>query len=221
MIGFSWMFSQGARTFGKSGAKYAVNEAGYAVKASPWYKNTGGLKTVAKTVPEWLKPIAMFAGAGALAGWAGSNVYQTEKISDDSEEMLDFQKEKWDWEKERYYEEQEARQEDFENSLFQTGLIEAFDVKDRQFQAQMQANQQSFETQMYNAKLMQLAEDRNTYLANQAFQMYTGGRQTSKDDQFTVAFILTELMSILQSELPEEIEQPDLDPYYEPSFDEL
>lgn len=216
MLGF--IASKTSQILGKKWVTDATGKAVY--KRDLPFFGQGAKEIATKTLPKYLQAGAIFAGAGALAGWAGSNVYQTGVISRDQQRYLEFQEENLDWQQEKFWAEEEARQEEYEHGLLQSGIIEAFDVKDRQFQSQMQASQQNYETAMYTAKINQMNQDRNTYLANQAFQTFTGGRMTPKDDQFTIAFILTELIAMSNQGQNQETDQPDLDPYYEPSYDD-
>lgn len=204
------------RTIGRHGGVEYVERSG--LKRIPQML---GQKEVWMTAPKYLQAGAIGLGALSLAGWAGSNVYQTGIIHDDTMEQLQYQKDNLQWQKDKFEAEEEARQEDYEHGLLQSGIIEAFDAKDRQFQAQLQSNQMSFETAMYNAKLNQMANDRNTYLANQAFQTFTGGRLSPKDDQFTIAFILTELMALQsmgENQNAPISMQDELDPFYEEEY---
>lgn len=211
MFGFySAMSKIGLRTVGRQAIRRALPSA----------------KGFLRTAPKWAGPAATafmgyaaLQGAGAMKYWAGTNVDQTEQISKDNREQLAYQEDYLDFQRDKWEYEQDAREEDYERSLYQTALIEGFDQNARNFQANLQTQSQEFEAQMYMMKQQQLAQDRNTYLANQAFQTFTGGRQTSKDDQFTIAFILSELQSIYQPKQESNIE--DINPYYEPEFDEF
>lgn len=183
--------------------------------------NFSGVGQVASTLSRFtplFTGYAMLTAADSLRHWANTNVSQTGTISEDAAKQLALSKERFEFEKYKWLEEQEQREEDYERSMEQTAMIEAFDQQGRQFQANMQMSQMNFDMEMYNAKQQQLLEDRNTYLMNQMFQTKTGGQMALTDDRFTIAFILSEIQNLILSKQP--INQ---DPqYYEPSneFDE-
>lgn len=194
-----------------------------AVSSSTLY---GGAKLAGKGIKTLAIPAAMIFSAGMLGHWADTNVQQTKQISEDTADRLDYQ---WasldyqqanlDWQKQKWQEEMDAKEDDENLSLFQTGLIEAYDQKNRNFQASMQAQSQNFEAQLYMMKQAQLMQDRDTYLANQAFQTFTGGRQSAKDDQYTIAFILSELMNMNNKSQPQN--EVEIDNYFEQEYDEF
>lgn len=134
--------------------------------------------------------IASGLSAGAMTYWASTNVYQNMAISEDKANQLKYNYRKLAFDQRQWMQEQYDREEDYERSLFQTGLIEAYDQNSQVVQANMQASQMDFDAQVFNSKQLQIAEDRNTYLKNQAFQAFTG---SILDDRYTLAYIITEL----------------------------
>lgn len=172
-----------------------------------------------------LSTLAPYAGGGAMAFWAGTNVFQTGKISADNARSLEWQKQRYFldrdqelFERAQWLTEQENREEDYNRSLFQTGMIQAYDQQGQAHQSAMQQADLNFQANMYQAKQAQIEEDRNRYLLSQAFKSNSYGNG-KPEDRFTLAFILSELQNLVTTEPA--INTEEFDPYYEPDFDEF
>lgn len=162
----------------------------------------GALATGMARLAPWAVAGAGALGAYGMIHWADTNVEQTKMISEDNridrimaQERLDFEREKWETTLEN-------REEDYDRSLLQTGMIESFDQKARQFQASQQNTQMQFEANMYNAKQAQIAQDRQTYMINQAIQQSGISTTNPSNDRIALAFVLTELSNSINDNKP-------------------
>lgn len=137
---------------------------------------------------------AAAAGAAGMGYWATTNVGQALLISRDKALEREQDQEQYDWQRWRYFDEKAQDDLDYQRSLDQTVLIEAFDQNARNYSAQAQAAGMQFDAQMQEVKMRQLAEDRNLFLQEQAFKGY--GIPTESLNRNAIAYILTELYSI-------------------------
>lgn len=143
-----------------------------------------------------LSAAAITSAAGSMWHWSGENIEQTGIISEDQRKQLAYQYERLRWEQDQWNEKQLARDEDYTRSLQQTAMIAGFDQQQMMFQSGQQQSRLNFEASKINMQQKMLEQDRNTFLANQAFQAYSQKYNDQNNDRFVLAFILTELQDI-------------------------